>query len=165
VFKVETILSNPLEVHRVVGGSVWATRREVLEVTPAHQPARRDLLPEKADVVLYGVPDWSPYAAFSFPNPILTLISTGLGYLGGMIEAIGKPGCTVILATPCPDRWDDVHHPSYREVWDTVLPLTRDPYEARELFEPEFAQRPDYTSSTGSGMASIQRTRSWRSTR
>jgi lactate racemase len=144
VFKLETILSNPLEVHRVVGGSVGATRREVLEVTRAHQTPRRDLLLEKADVVLYGVPDWSPYAAFSHLNPILTLISTGLGYLGGMIEAIGKPGCTVILATPCPDRWDDVHHPSYREVWDRVLPVTRDPFEARELFEPELADRPDY---------------------
>jgi hypothetical protein len=144
VFKLETILSNPLEIHRVLAGSVWATRREVLEVTRTHQQQRRDLLPEKADVVLYGVPDWSPYAAFSFLNPILTLISTGLGYLGGMIEAIGKPGCTVILATPCPDRWDDVHHPSYREVWDRVLPVTRNPYEARELFEPELAARSDY---------------------
>jgi Lactate racemase N-terminal domain len=144
VFKLETILSNPLEVHRVVGGSMWATRRAVLETIRTHQPPRRDLLPEKADVVLYGVPDWSPYAAFSFLNPILTLISTGLGYLGGMIEAIGKPGCTVILATPCPERWDQVHHPSYREVWERVLPVTRDPYEARELFEPELAEREDY---------------------
>src|SRR5439155_24099486 len=64
IFKVETLLSNPLQVHRVGGGSVEATRREVLEMTRAHQPARRDLLPERVDVVLYGVPDWSPYAAF-----------------------------------------------------------------------------------------------------
>jgi lactate racemase len=90
------------------------------------------------------VPDWSPYAAYSFTNPILTLISTGLGYLGGLIEAVGRPGCTVILATPCPDRWDDEHHPSYREVWDEVLSATRDPFEARERFEPEFARREDY---------------------
>ncbi|HJP66326.1 MAG TPA: hypothetical protein VKA30_08495, partial [Actinomycetota bacterium] len=144
VFKVETILSNPLQVHRVLGGSTAATREAVLAITREHQPARRDLLPEKVDVVLYGVPDWSPYAAYSFTNPILTLISTGLGYLGGMIEALGKPGCTAILATPCPDRWDHRHHPSYREVWDRVLPVTRDPFEARELFEPEFAQREDY---------------------
>ncbi|MFN2545525.1 MAG: lactate racemase domain-containing protein [Actinomycetota bacterium] len=141
IYKIETILSNPLQVHRILGGDVDACRREVLDVIRAHQPARRDLLPEKADVVLYGVPDWSPYAAFSFTNPILTLISTGLGYLGGMIEALGKPGCTVILATPCPERWDDVHHPTYREIWDRVLPVTRDPYEARSLFEPELASR------------------------
>jgi hypothetical protein len=37
-----------------------------------------------------------------------------------------------------------VHHPSYREVWDRVLPETRDPYEARDRFEPELAAREDY---------------------
>src|SRR5207237_4745776 len=144
VFKVETLLASPLEVHRVVGGNVDACRREVIDVTTQHQRPRRELVQEKVDVVVYGVPDWSPYAAFSYLNPILTLISTGLGYLGGMIEAIGRPGCTVILATPCPDRWDHERHPSYREVWDRVLPVTRDPYEASELFEPELAAREDY---------------------
>jgi hypothetical protein len=143
VFKVETLLANPLEVHRILAGSVAATRAEVLRVTREHQPPRRDLVDERTDVVLYGVPDWSPYAAYSFTNPLLTLVSTGLGYLGGMIEAVGKPGCTVVLATPCPDRWDDEHHPSYREVWERVLPETRDPWEARERFEPELARRGD----------------------
>ena len=76
--------------------------------------------------------------------PLLTLISTGLGYLGGMIEAVGKPGCTVILATPCPDRWDHDHHPSYREVWNRAFPEMRDPYRAREQLEPELAERQDY---------------------
>jgi len=144
IFKLDTVLSNPVQVHRVLAGSVAATRQAALEINRAHTPARRDLLPEKVDVVLYGIPDWSPYAAFSYLNPILTLISTGLGYLGGMVEALGKPGCTVILATPCPDRWDEVHHPSYREVWERVLPVTRDPYDARTRFEPELAVRTDY---------------------
>jgi hypothetical protein len=143
VFKVETLLSNPLEVHRILAGSTAATRAEVLRVTREHQPPRRDLVDERTDVVLYGVPDWSPYAAYSFTNPLLTMISTGLGYLGGMIEAVGKPGCAVVLATPCPNRWDDEHHPSYREVWERVLPETRDPYEARQRFEPELAERAD----------------------
>jgi hypothetical protein len=144
IFKLETILASPLAVAAMRAGTVDATRREALETNRAHQPARRDLLPDKADVVVYGIPDWSPYAAFSFLNPILTLISTGLGYLGGMIEALGKPGCTVVLASPCPDRWDEVHHPSYREIWDRVLADTRDPYVARERYEEEFAGRADY---------------------
>jgi hypothetical protein len=144
IFKLETVLANPLQVHRVLGGSVRATRDGVLDLLRAHQPPRRDLVDEPVDVVVYGVPDWSPYAAYSFTNPILSLISTGLGYLGGMIEALGKPGCTVIMATPCPDRWDDARHPSYRDVWERVLPETRDPYEARERFEPELAAREDY---------------------
>jgi hypothetical protein len=144
IFKVETVLANPLQVHRAFGGSVGATRTRVLEVTRAHQQPRRELVDEPVDVVLYGVPDWSPYAAYSFTNPLLTLISTGLGYLGGLIEAVGKPGCTVVMATPCPDRWDHEHHPSYREVWDRALPETRDPYEARERLEPELSERQDY---------------------
>lgn len=143
IFKLETVLANPFAVHRVFGGTVGATRSEVLNVLRSQHPARRDLVEEPADVVLYGVPDWSPYAAFSHNNPILDLISTGLGYLGGMIEAAGKPGCTVVLATPCRDRWDNVHHAPYPEVWRDVIPVTRDPDEARRRFEPELAARAD----------------------
>jgi lactate racemase-like protein len=139
IFKLETILANPLQVAAIRAGTVDGTRKIALETNRSHMPPRRTLLEEKADVVMYGVPDWSPYAAFSYLNPILTLISTGLGYMGGMIEALGKPGCTVILATPCPERWDETHHPSYREAWERVLPVTRDPYEARERFETSFA--------------------------
>jgi len=143
-FKVETVLSNPLQVGLVFGGSVGATRKAAVELNRANMTNRRDLLEEKTDIVVYGVPDWSPYAAFSYTNPLLTLISTGLGYLGGMIEALGKPGCTVVLATPCPDRWDHDRHPSYKEVWDRVLPETKDPDHARRAYEEEFATRSDY---------------------
>ena len=90
---------------------------------------------------MYGVPAFSPYAAFSHVNPILTLISSGLGYLGGLIEAVGKPGCTVIMATPVPERWDRVAHASYPEIWDRVLPLTRDPYEIMTRFADDYARR------------------------
>lgn len=144
IFKLETVLANPAQVHDVFGGSVGATRARAMSVLTAHQPARRDLVEEPVDVVIYGVPDWSPYAAFSHTNPILDLVSTGLGYLGGMIQALGRPGCTAILATPCPNRWNMDHHPAYREVWDDVLPLTRDPEEIRAEFEPTFARRADY---------------------
>jgi hypothetical protein len=150
-FKIETVLANPLQVARIFGGSVDACRRAVLEILRAKQPPRRSLIQEKADVVLYGVPDWSPYAAFSHTNPILTLVSTALGYLGGMIEAVGKPGCTVVLATPARDRWDDVHHPSYREVWERVLPETRDPYEAMHRYSQEYAEREDYIEKYRTG--------------
>jgi lactate racemase len=144
IFKLETVLANPVAVHRVYGGTVGAARKAALDTLRSHQSARRDLVEEKADVVVYGVPEWSPYAAFSHMNPILDLISTGLGYLGGMIEAVGKKGCTVVMATPCRDRWNDKHHASYREVWERVLPETHDPDDARARFEPELAGREDY---------------------
>jgi len=144
IFKIETVLANPVQVAKVWAGTVAESRRAALEVMRKNLSARRDMVEEKADIVVYGVPNWSPYASFSVMNPLLTLVSTGLGYLGGVIEAMGKPGCSVILATPCPDQWDDIHHPSYREVWNQVLCRTRDPYEIRDLFEEDFAHRPEY---------------------
>ena len=144
IFKMETVLANPLQVARVWAGGVFETRQAALEILRSQYPPRRELVAQKADIVLYGVPNWSPYAAFSTMNPLLTLVSSGLGYLGGVIEAMGKPGCSVILATPCPDRWNETHHPSYPEVWNRLLAQTRDPYEIRDRFEEEFLHRADY---------------------
>jgi lactate racemase len=144
IFKIETIQANPIQISSMIGGTVDATRAKAIEIMRAHQASRRDLVQEKVDCVVYGIPDFSPYAAFSHLNPILTLISTGLGYLGGVIEAFGKPGCTVILATPCKNEWHRQHHVSYPEVWERVLPETHDPYEIRHRFEEEFATRQDY---------------------
>jgi hypothetical protein len=61
-----------------------------------------------------------------------------------MIEALGKPGCTVVMAAAVRDAWDRVHHPSYPDVWERVLPLTRDPYEITERFEARFAGHPEH---------------------
>ena len=144
IFKIETALANPIQVARIWAGSVGETRRAALDLLKQQFPPRRDLAEGKADLIVYGIPDWSPYASFSIMNPLLTLVSSGLGYLGGVIEALGKPGCSVILATPCPNQWDDLHHPSYREVWNQVLSRSRDPYEIRDLYEEDFAHRPEY---------------------
>jgi hypothetical protein len=144
IFKIETVLANPTTVAHVWAGGVRETRAAALEVLMARNPPRRSASAEPADVVVYGVPNWSPYAAFATMTPLLTLVSSGLGYLGGYIEALGKPGCTVILATPCPEQWDDVHHPAHREVWNRVLPATRDPYEISERFGDEFATHKKY---------------------
>jgi hypothetical protein len=152
VFKVETLLANPATIGRVFAGGVDETRAAALEVQASlYQPRRAATDP--ADVVIYGLPAWSPYATFARMNPILTLISSGLGYLGGYIEALGKPGCSVIMATPCPEDWDMEHHPSYPEVWNRVLPETLDPYEITARFMDEFASRADYIERYRNGYA------------
>jgi len=143
-FKIETVLANPGQVAHMWAGSTQGTRQKALAIHAARGKARRDLLEEKVDVVCYGVPAWSPYATYATMNPLLTLVSTGLGYLGGVIEALGKPGCSAILATPCPDEWDEVHHPSYREIWNDVLPQSRDPYEIRDRFAAEYVRKQPY---------------------
>ncbi|MBI4635632.1 MAG: DUF2088 domain-containing protein [Candidatus Rokubacteria bacterium] len=143
IFKLDTVLADAFRVARVVAGGVDETRAQVLDTLARMFPPRRELARERVDVLVYGVQDWSPYAVFSHVNPILTLISSGLGYLGGLIEAVGKPGCTVIMATPVRDRWDRVTHPSYPEIWERVLPLTRDPWEIMTRFADDYARRPD----------------------
>jgi len=144
IFKIETVLANPLQVHKVWSGGINETRKAALDLMQSHLKPRREILKEKADIVLYGIPNWSPYASFSDMNPMLTLISTGLGYFGGVIEAMGKPGCSVILASPCPDQWNHIHHPTHQEIWDRILPTYRDPYEIADLFEEDFSHRPEY---------------------
>jgi hypothetical protein len=144
IFKIETALANPLQVHQVWSGGVFETRQAVLELMKGQLAPRRDILKDKADIVLYGIPNWSPYAAYSVMNPLLTIVSTGLGYMGGVIEAMGKPGCSVILAAPCPDQWNHTHHPTHREIWEDILPKYKDPYEIADLFEEDFAHRPEY---------------------
>ncbi|MBI4509569.1 MAG: DUF2088 domain-containing protein [Deltaproteobacteria bacterium] len=152
IFKIETVLANPLQVARVFAGSVGGARLAALSLMRAHVRPRREAAQSRADIIVYGVPDWSPYAAYASMNPMLTLLSTGLGYLGGVINAAGKPGCTVILATPCPDRWDEQHHPSYREVWERVLPACgRDPHAALREHADDLARRPEYIAAYRDG--------------
>jgi hypothetical protein len=144
IFKLDTLLSDPFHAARVFAGGVDETRQAALEVQARRFPPRRAAATEPCDVLVYGVPDASPYAIWASVNPILTLISMGLGYLGGMIDAAGKPGATVVMATAARESWDRVHHPSYPEVWERVLPLTRDPYEITSRFEMEFSRHPQH---------------------
>ena len=144
IFKIETVLSNPLQVHKVWSGGVNECRQAALALMKSELKPRREIIAEKGDIVLYGIPYWSPYAAFSVMNPLLTVLSTGLGYFGGVIEAMGKPGCTVILASPVPDIWDHDHHPTHREIYDRILPHYRDPFKIVDRFEDDFSNRPEY---------------------
>jgi nickel-dependent lactate racemase len=153
IFKIETVLADATKIGRIWAGGVRETRAAALEVLELRHPPRRSAATEPADVVIYGIPAWSPYATFAKMNPILTLISSGMGYLGGYIEALGKLGCSVIVTTPCPDEWDSEHHPAYREVWDRVLPETHDPYEITDRFGEEFATRADYIEQYRNGYA------------
>ncbi len=151
-YKIECVLASPTKIAHVWAGGVTETRAAAIDVIASRNPPRRSQA-EPADVIVYGLPAWSPYAVFGTMNPILTLVSSGLGYLGGYIEALGKPGCTVVLATPCPDTWDNEHHPSYRDVWDRVLPETRDPYEIMARYTDEFSTHAEYIDRYRNGVA------------
>jgi hypothetical protein len=144
IFKIDTLLADPFQAGQVLAGGVDETRQAALATQAQRFSSRRGAALEPCDVLVYGVPDSSPYAIWASVNPILTLISMGLGYLGGMIDAAGKPGCTVVMAAAVRDAWDRVHHPSYPDVWERVLTETRDAYEITARFEQEYAQHAEY---------------------
>jgi hypothetical protein len=144
IFKIDTVEANPFQSAAVFAGDVWETRKAALDILKQLYPARRSLSDERFDVIMYGLPNWSPYAVYAKMNPILTMISSGLGYLGGTIQALGKEDCTVIMATPCPLQWDDVHHVSYRDVWENVLSKTQDPYQIEKEYTEHYATHPAY---------------------
>lgn len=108
---------------------------------------RQQSVPVKgqADVLLYGVPYLSPYNVDSILNPIL-VHSTAVGYLFNLYR--GKPlvreGGVLILMHPLENRFHSVHHPSYIDFYNQVLPQTRDPGEMEKRFEEEFATNPKY---------------------
>src|SRR5207249_4590584 len=77
VFKIDTLGTDPFTVAKVVAGAVADARGAIVTAMAAMFPPRRDQARERFDVVVYGVPDSSPYAVFSHVNPILTLISSG----------------------------------------------------------------------------------------
>jgi hypothetical protein len=153
IFKFETVLANPGAIGSCWAGGVDECRAAAIALQETMHPPRREQARERADIVIYGVPNWSPYATYARMNPLLTLVSSGLGYLGGYIEALGKAGCSVIIATPCPEQWDMEHHPSYKEVWERVLTASRDPYEISDRFGEEFAARADYIEQYRHGVA------------
>jgi hypothetical protein len=138
-FKIETLQKNFFQVARFWAGAIPATRQVALAEMRRRFIPRRDMLAEKADIVLYGVPEGSPYAAFSRTNPFLSIISNGLGYLGGVIEGTGTPGCTVILSTPAREDWDLPKFGPYKKLFDEVLPACRDPYAILDQYADEYA--------------------------
>lgn len=153
-FKVETIMDPGGRIGGIWAGGVRETRDAALAVLEQRHPPRRNQAGgERADVVLYGVADTSPYAVFARPNPILTLVSSGLGYQGGYIEALGRPGCTVIMATPAREEWDMEHHPAYREAWDTIFPTELDAYGIDARYAEAYAAKAEYIERYRNGVA------------
>jgi len=48
IFKIETVLANPLQVHKVWSGGINETRKAALDLMKSHLQPRREILKEKA---------------------------------------------------------------------------------------------------------------------
>jgi hypothetical protein len=99
----------------------------------------------QADILISGIPYISPYNVNSKAlNPLLVQVMA-LGYFFHMYRGrpLVKKGGVMIVTHPCTDTFDPVHHPSYIEFFNRLLPETNDSY-ALEKYQDSFAYNPSY---------------------
>lgn len=129
---------SPHNMTSVQAGEVEA----VHEVTTANV-FKQQLVPVEGqtDILTFGLPYISPYNVNSIMNPILVMC-LGLGYFFNLYR--GKPlvreGGVVILSHPTPWEFNPVHHPSYIDFFEQVLPETTDPLVIEAKYEEQFAE-------------------------
>jgi lactate racemase len=100
----------------------------------------------QADILITGIPYISPYNVNSKAlNPLLVQVMA-LGYYFHMYryKPLIKKGGSLIITHPCTDAFDPVHHPSYIEFFNRLLPETRDAYTLEKKYQDEFAYNPTY---------------------
>ena len=99
----------------------------------------------QSDVLLLGVPYVGPYSVNSIMNPLL-VYNLLLGYLFNLYR--GRPlvreGGVLIGTHPVPEEFHKVHHPSYIDLWNEVLPETNDLHEIAARYEEKYAHDPWY---------------------
>ena len=135
-------IPSPYEMIAVAAGKTDPVHREILKKNEEQYYVK---LRGQSDIVISGVPFISPYNVNSALNPLLVQVM-GLGYFHNFYR--GKPvlrkGGVLILCHPCYDTFDPVHHPSYIEFFNRLLPETRDAMVLKHKYEEEFARNPSY---------------------
>ncbi len=109
----------------------------------------------QADILITGIPYISPYNVNSKAlNPLLVQVMA-LGYFYHMYrnKPVVRDGGVLIITHPCSDKFDPVHHPSYIEFFNRLLPETRDAYELERKYQDEFAYNPSYVEMYRRGNA------------
>ena len=108
----------------------------------------------QSDVVVFGVPFISPYNVNSILNPLLVQV-LALGYFFNMYRhmPVVKKNGVMILTHPLYNDFDPLHHPSYIEFFERLLPETRDSFVLQQKYEEEFARNPDYIRMYRTGNA------------
>lgn len=108
----------------------------------------------QSDVVVYGIPFVSPYNVNSILNPLLVQVMA-LGYFHNMYRGmpVVKKNGVLIITHPLYNEFDPLHHPSYIEFFNRILPETRDSMELQRKYEEQFAHDPDYIRMYRTGHA------------
>ena len=105
------------------------------------------------DVIIFGVPNFTPYSVGSVMNPLL-LHSLVLGYLYNMHS--GKPplkkGGVIIVSNPAYEEFDPEQHPSYIDFYEEVLTKKPDIFKLKDV-EEEYLNNKNYSEKYRNGYA------------
>jgi len=145
VLVVEGTMNNkaPQELAQVVAGHPPEAHEKGLEIMD------RQLVVDvkgQSDVVVCGMDNKrDPYSKLSFINPILVR-NLALSYTYGLFQNVPlvKPGGILIVCHPCPRQFDALKYPSYVEMFEKVLPQTKDAVEIWDVYAEEYAHRPEF---------------------
>ncbi len=126
----------------VFAGDIDEVHRHTLEMLLRQQNVK---VGEPVDVLIFGMPNLSPYSAQSIFNPIL-LRSLTLGYQFGMFRGspFVKKGGIVVAYNPGIKKFHPRHHPSYIDFWEKDLENFYDPEECWDGLAEKYAQDPEY---------------------
>ncbi len=99
----------------------------------------------QSDIVIYGVPNFCPYSAYSTINPIL-VVTMAMGYYFNFhrIRPLVKKDGVVIIANPLVEQFNLQHHPSYFDFYTKHLPDYLDPEAIIEDLEEVYAKDQNY---------------------
>ncbi len=102
-------------------------------------------IPEPFDIVIVGLPSIGPYNVDSILNPIL-VNCLALGYFFNFYRnrPYVRKGGVMILLHPIENKFHMVHHPSYFDFFENLLPQSRDPHELQSRFEKSYAENGRY---------------------
>ena len=139
-------------VFQSIAGRARMTSVQAGATDPVHQETLKHVHQQQlvsvegqSDIVLMGIPYLGPYNINSIMNPILVHCML-LGYQFNLYKnrPLVREGGVLIATHPVNDDWNAVHHPSYIDFFNEVLPETTDPDEMARSFEKKYAYDPWY---------------------
>ncbi len=142
---IEGAMNNaiPQEVVQVVAGHPPEAHEKTLEILQKQQVVN---VKGQSDIVVYGMGNnRDPYSKLSIINPILVR-NLGMSYSFGLFQnmPLVREKGIIILVHPCKRQFDALKYPSYVEMFEKLLPETKDPFELWELYAEEYAHRPEF---------------------
>ena len=146
---VQVVAGHPIEAHE--RGIDIIQRQQVIDVK-GQSDIVVSAIGNNRDPYSPGRQD--PYTRERLINP-LQVRNLALSYSYGLFQNVPlvKPGGIVIFCHPCPNQFNLVHNPSYVELFEKLLPHTKDPVELWELYAEEYANRPDFVHKYRYGYA------------